>query len=61
MKKLTCLFSILLLLCIFSTGCFKKDNLEGIDIIKLNELEDEMEEKLDEIREVIVEIKEENL
>ena len=38
-----------------------EDNLEGIDSIKLNELEDEMEEKLDEIREVIVEIKEENL
>ena len=33
MKKLTCLFSILLLLCIFSTGCFKKDNLEGIEIV----------------------------
>jgi len=33
MKKLTQIFSILLLVCIFSTGCFKKDNLEGIEIV----------------------------
>ena len=33
MKKLTQLFSVLLLICIFSTGCFKKDNLEGIEIV----------------------------
>lgn len=33
MKKLTQIFTILILICIFSTGCFKKDNLEGIEIV----------------------------
>lgn len=33
MKKLIQIFSILLLICTFSTGCLKKDNLEGIEIV----------------------------